>query len=395
MACYCEKCKKTMDDKSFYTSNNTVKYPNGGKMSQCKNCITMHVDNWNPETYIWILEEADVPYIPDEWNRLMLKYAVDGEKVSGTTIMGRYLAKMKLTQWRKFRYKDSEFLQEMAKAKIEQAMSAQGYDAQDIAKIVNEAHVPLPDRVQPQANEEELNFIDVEDDSFKDELTDEDRAYLRIKWGKTYRPEEWVQLEQLYEEMMNSYDIQAAGDINTLKIACKCSLKANQLLDLGDIEGAQKATKMYDNLMKSGKWTAAQIKSENEDLVDSVGELVLICEKDGFIPKYYAAGPQDYVDRTIEDLQKYTFDLIQGETNLNEIIETAFKMLQDEQERIKEAAESEQNEEENFEDKLFDYDNSSKIIGYDEYNEFADLEEELKAEDELLLKSFLEEEEDE
>jgi hypothetical protein len=50
--------------------------------------------------------------------------------------------------------------------------------------------------------------------------------------------------------MLDSYDIQAAGDRNTLMLACKSSLKANQLLDLGDIDGAQKATKMYDSLMK-------------------------------------------------------------------------------------------------------------------------------------------------
>jgi hypothetical protein len=31
---------------------------------------------------------------------------------------------------------------------------------------------------------------------------------------------------------------------------------------MGDIEGAQKATKMYDGLMKSGKFTAAQNKAE-------------------------------------------------------------------------------------------------------------------------------------
>jgi hypothetical protein len=111
-----------MDDKNFYTSNNLERYPNFGKLTQCKNCMTMHVDNWRPETYLWILEEIDVPYIPDEWNRLMLKYANDAAKVTGTTILGRYLAKMKLVQWKKYRYKDSEFLQELAKAKIEQTM---------------------------------------------------------------------------------------------------------------------------------------------------------------------------------------------------------------------------------------------------------------------------------
>lgn len=34
--------------------------------------------------------------------------------------------------------------------------------------------------------------------------------------------------------MTDSYDIQSAGDKNTLLLMCKTSLKANQLLDLGD-----------------------------------------------------------------------------------------------------------------------------------------------------------------
>jgi hypothetical protein len=33
------------------------------------------------------------------------------------------------------------------------------------------------------------------EDDFIDELTDEDKTYLRLKWGKAYRPEEWVKLE--------------------------------------------------------------------------------------------------------------------------------------------------------------------------------------------------------
>ena len=87
----------------------------------------MHVDNWNPDSYLWILQEADVPYIPDEWNRLMASYAKDATKVTGTTIIGRYLAKMQLKQWRDFRWKDNEFLQDLANSKIEQAMKDQGY----------------------------------------------------------------------------------------------------------------------------------------------------------------------------------------------------------------------------------------------------------------------------
>jgi hypothetical protein len=99
--------------------------------------------------------------------------------------------------------------------------------------------------------------------------------------------------------MVESYDIQSAGHIDTLKMVCKTSLKANQLLDMGDVEGAQKMVKMYDMLMKSGKFTAAQNKAEKGEFVDSFSELFAICEKDGFVPRYYTDGPQDKVDRTI------------------------------------------------------------------------------------------------
>jgi hypothetical protein len=30
---------------------------------------------------------------------------------------------------------------------------------------------------------------------------------LRLKWGKMYRPDEWVWLEKMYQDMMASYDI--------------------------------------------------------------------------------------------------------------------------------------------------------------------------------------------
>jgi hypothetical protein len=80
---------------------------------------------------------------------------------------------------------------------------------------------------------------------------------LRLKWGKAYKPDEWIELEKLYKEMEESYDIQTAGHKDTLKLICKTSLKANQLIDMGDIEGYQKMSKVYDTLMKSGKFTAA------------------------------------------------------------------------------------------------------------------------------------------
>ena len=332
---YCEKCNRTMGADQFYGSNNLIKYPDA-KLRQCKKCISMHVDNFNPDTYLWILQECDVPYIPDEWNGLLAKYGKDRSKLTGMTILGRYLSKMKLKQFRDYRWKDNEFLQELANTKIEQTMKRQGYEAAEIAQAIATATVPIP---EGQLSEPEYfdgptgeapaadYFAEISGgaDDFIDELTDEDRTYLRLKWGKTYKPEEWIRLEQLYEEMMASYDIQGAGHIDTLKLLCKTSLKANQLIDIGDIEGFQKMSKVYDSLMKSGKFTAAQNKADNGEFVDSIGELIELCEKQGYIERYYVDSPKDKVDLTIQDMQRYTRTLIEEETNLTLMVEKALR----------------------------------------------------------------------
>ena len=346
---YCEKCNRTMGAEQFYGTNNLEKYPEG-KLPICKKCMTMHVDNWKPETYLWILQEADVPYIPEEWNKLLASYGRDKKKLTGMTIVGRYLAKMRLKQHANYRWKDNEFLQELANSKIEQTMKRQGYDYQDIAQAIDKATFTMPQEeiqipdltpepIMPAASPytatgEEDYFADQsgasEDDDL--ELTDEDRTYLRLKWGKTYRPEEWVRLEQLYNDMMNSYDIQGAGHEDNLKLLCKTSLKANQLIDIGDVEGFQKMSKVYDQLMKAGKFTAAQNKAESGEYVNAISELVMLCEKDGFIPRYYVDQPNDKVDQTIIDMKRYTRTLITEETNLGNLIEEAIKSNQREDE---------------------------------------------------------------
>ena len=381
---YCEKCNRTMNADQFYSSNNLEKYPNDGKFPVCKKCMTMHVDNWNPETYMWILQEADVPYIPDEWNKLMASYAKDRNKVTGMTIVGRYLSKMKLKQFRDYRWKDTEFLQELANSKREQTMKQQGYDAQQIALANQRAsfevpqNLPIPDLNAPEhinpflASGQEDYFAEQSGGGEEEvDLTDEDRIYLRLKWGKAYKPEEWVRLEQLYNDMMNSYDVQGAGHEDNLKLLCKTSLKANQLIDVGDVEGFQKMSKVYDTLMKSGKFSAAQNKAESGEYVDSVGELVAICEKDGFIPRYYVGEPNDKVDQTIIDMKRYTRTLITEETNLGNLIEEAIKNNQKEDEADKNSQDVDTgllNDVEELEQQLQDKD-------FEEYSEFLDNEE--------------------
>ena len=381
---YCEKCNRTMGADQFYSSNNLEKYPNDGKFPMCKKCMTMHVDNWNPDTYMWILQEADVPYVPEEWDKLMAKYAKDNRKMTGMTIIGRYLSKMKLKQFCDYRWKHTEFLQELARKKREQVMKQQGYDAEQIALANQRAafavpqNLEIPDLKKPETNPflatGQEDYFAEQSGSVEDEidLTDEDRIYLRLKWGKTYKPEEWVRLEQLYNDMMNSYDIQGAGHEDNLKLLCKTSLKANQLIDIGDVEGFQKMSKVYDTLMKSGKFSAAQNKAESGEYIDSVGELVAICEKDGFIPRYYLGEPNDKVDQTILDMKRYTRTLITEETNLGNLIEEAIKNNQKEDEA---AAAADQDVDTGLLDDIEEIEQQLKDDDFEEYSEFLDNEE--------------------
>lgn len=390
---YCQKCGRTKSSEEFYISNNLEKYPNEGKLHQCKKCLTMHVDNWNPDTYLWILQEIDVPYIPDEWNKLLATYGKDKSKLTGLTIVGRYLSKMKLKQYRDFRWKDNDFLQEMTNNKIEQAMKRQGFGAAEIAEAIEKSTFTLPEgelrEPDPPARQDEPNpflqedyFDDGAADSLVAELTDDDKIYLRLKWGKVYKPEEWIELEKLYTDMMESYDIQAAGDKNTLILACKSSLKANQLLDIGDIDGAQKAMKMYDTLMKSGKWTAQQNKAENGEYVDSISELVALCERDGFIPRYYVDTPQDKVDRVIQDLQDYTRNLVVEEMHLGPLLERAVRQIESDRENEIEDDDDDDNDE--LEKQLYDNENEENTD--EDYEEFFEQEEELKQANSELFK---------
>lgn len=393
---YCEKCGRTMAEDQFYTSNNLEKYPDDGKLPQCKKCITMHVNNWDPATYLWILQEVDVPYIPDEWNKLMATYAKDKSKVTGMTILGRYLSKMKLKQYRDYRWKDTEFLQELANKKIEETMKRQGYDAEQITTAINKATFTLPDEIaEPVYQAEEENEQEVEDyfaqqsgaddDDLGAELTDDDKKYLRLKWGKAYKPEEWIALEQLYNDMMESYDIQSAGHIDILKKCCKTSLKADQLLDIGDVEGAQKMVKMYDLLMKSGKFTAAQNKGTSGEAVDSLAELFAMCEEDGFIPRYYVDGPQDKVDRTLQDLQMYTKNLVEEETNLSSLIESAMRQIEKDKEKEAETDADAANDDDLLEQELFE---EEAPINDKDFAEFSDWEEQEEAESSELYKKL-------
>lgn len=382
---YCKVCGRTMDADQFYTSNRLDRYPDDGKLPECKKCITRHVDNWNPKTYLWILEEINVPYIEEEWNTLLERYGKDRTKVTGMTILGRYLSKMKLNQYKNYSWDDTERIKAEMDARKRDVMARQGYTGEEIEEALAANRMPEKP-AEPEATREDPAPIDAfEPVGFENDLTEEDKTYLAIKWGKTYKPYEWVQLEKYYQEMMQSFDIETPSHEDYLKLICKTSIKAHQLIDLGDIEGFQKMSKVYDALMKSAKFTAVQNKAETGEFVNSISELVLLCEKEGgFIPRFYTDKPNDRVDETLADLRGYTNTLVTEEMNLGNLIESAVKALQREAER-------KEDEDIDDEDEIMDMDSLDELKD-DDFTEHYDFLEQEAEDDALTMMEMLKEE---
>lgn len=347
----CLKCTKTMDaDAKFYQKRN------GEKTDLCKNCLTMHIDNFNPDTFLWILKDMDFPYVPEEWNVIRDKAfaaaEMKGKALNGMSVFGKYLSKMRIKQFKDYGWADSEKLQAENEDKRKQAIAAreqheailkgqfesgeitesQYKTLMDTSKLNAEAAlapITTPAGAENPYGDEEA-FID--DSAIKDlaaDLTEEDKTYLLMKWGRYYHPWEWIQLEKKYNEMMQSFDIQDADTMNTLIHICKTDLKMNRAIDMEDIESYQKLSKVSNDLRKSAKFTAAQNKEQGNDFIDSVGELVAYCEKNGgIIPKYEINTPQDIIDVVIQDLKNYTKDLIYEDKSLAKQIEDYLKKIE-------------------------------------------------------------------
>ena len=81
----------------------------------------MHIDNFNPDTFLYILKIFDVPYIESAWTSIRDKaYAKNPNKMNGLSVIGKYLAQMKLNNFRKYSWADTERLQQEALLKSTQ-----------------------------------------------------------------------------------------------------------------------------------------------------------------------------------------------------------------------------------------------------------------------------------
>lgn len=88
----CSKCGREMEEAKFYKKHD------GSFTELCKKCLTLHVDVFDESTFLWLLEKLDVPYVPQEWNKVingkLTKYP--NRALDHSAVFGSYLARTKL-----------------------------------------------------------------------------------------------------------------------------------------------------------------------------------------------------------------------------------------------------------------------------------------------------------
>lgn len=318
----------------------------------------MHVNSADPETFTWILEKFDVPWLPWEWNVLYERaYQKGPEKMNGLSVIGKYLSKMKLKQFKQFTWADTEALQmkheeeaklygninQITEERLEEMREA--YENGEISEAQWLTYQQTQDRREPdfQLVDGAIVSVSGNDSAYPmnaspyervelpdmaADLTQDEKIMLAMKWGQLYTPAEWVSLEKLYQEYNESFDLHNADLIAGTKQLCKLDLKSHQALDSGDIDSYSKIARAYDTLRKSLKFTEAQRKEDKAAEFSCYGQIVAFAEKmndEDYIHSIDLTVDRDIVDRDIRDIKNYTRDLIAEDPAVFKMIEQYIK----------------------------------------------------------------------
>ena len=154
-------------------------------------------------------------------------------------------------------------------------------------------------------------------------LAEEEERKLREKWGMNYDEEALIYLENLYDGLLLTQNINGAlqGD-QALKI-CKISYE----IDCRIREGADfdKLLASYDKLVKTGEFTPKNVKNASD--FESMGELCRWLEKRGFINRFYDGETRDIVDETIKNIQNWNQKLYVTESGIGDEITQRIQAL--------------------------------------------------------------------
>lgn len=261
--CIGECKKKKQVDVNFYSSNSPL-FPDG-RVSICKSCIQKDLDVTDLNSVKRVLRQLDKPFIPIEWQSCLN---------SGKEPFGWYLRKISgLHQYNSLTYEDS-----------------------------------VEGKVDNHKYKTDNDLITEED------IYDKPTIEVIRKWGTSYSPKEYYELENLWDEMVTSNDISTPQHKKQLKYYCQMSILLDRAIDSNDEGKIGKLNKEFLEIQKnSGFRPIDRVSGSDSSGIRNFGTIFEEVERDGFIEPPEMEFKQDIIDQTIVYLANYTRKLLNME----------------------------------------------------------------------------------
>lgn len=261
----CNRCGGSFTSDAFAPTKSI--FYHDGSLPICNSCIeTYLVDvdfNWREVDKL--CQWADIPFVPREWERL---HEMNGDKVFGV------------------------YAEVFAQSEYEGLGWDDYYKAFKDLKATGDIDDELPG------------------------IADQKRKQLQERWGANYDDEALRYLENLYNGLMTTQNVNGALQVDQAIKICKMSYEIdNRIREGADFD---KLLASYDKLVKAAEFTPKNVKNIND--FDSVGELIKWLEKRGWKNTYYDGVTRDIVDETIKNFQNFNQRLYTNESGIGEQI---------------------------------------------------------------------------
>lgn len=268
----CTRCGGSFGEEGFAPTR-SIFYPEG-VIPVCNDCIDKLIDEHGGDWQFVdkLCQMADVPFVPREW-----------ENIAGMNGTGAF-------------------------AKYAEIFLSSEYDGLGWSDYF-EAFRRLRDAGRI---EDELPM-----------LSDDKRARLKKIWGAGYDDEALEYLDNLYQGLLSTQNINGKLQMDQAQKICKMSLEIDRRIE----EGADfdKLLTSYDKLVKAAEFTPKNVKNIND--FDTFGEAAKWMEKNGWRNRFYDSVSRDIVDETIKNFQSFVQRLYTNESNIGDEVTRRMEAL--------------------------------------------------------------------
>lgn len=154
-------------------------------------------------------------------------------------------------------------------------------------------------------------------------LADEKRARLKKIWGANYDDEALEYLDNLYQGLLSTQNINGKLQMDQAQKICKMSYEIDRRIEEGT--DFDKLLSSYDKLVKAAEFTPKNVKNIND--FDTFGEAAKWMEKNGWRNRFFDNVSRDVVDETLKNFQNFVQRLYTNESNIGDEVTRRLEAL--------------------------------------------------------------------